>query len=538
MTKNAMKKILLTLLVVVPFVLKAQMISTIAGDGTPGHLGDAGLATAAEINDPEGIFVDATGNIYITESNGNYIRKINAAGVISTIAGTGVAGYIGDGFAATSAKINAPFAVFVDPAGNVFFSDYNNNVIRKISTSGIISTIAGNGTAGYLGDGLQATVAELNHPTGISFDGAGNLYIGDFSNQRVRKVNTSGVISTFAGNGTPGWTADGVQATATTLWDPNFLHATASGDLYITDNKNHRIRLVKGSTGIITTVAGNGTPGGTGDGGPATAAELDFPGGVDFDATGNMYIPGDLIHNVRVVNTMGIINNYAGSGTAGFLDNVPATAGELHTPVDVAFDHFGNLLIVDQLNNRVRRVGACINTITAQPVNDTVFAGTNAIYAVTTTMLSPTYQWQENPGTGFTDLAEVIPYSGVNTNTLIIHEVNMLYNTTHYRCVISNAMNCPDTSAGPILIIKNNISGVTHINAQSRISIYPNPTSTTLTVNSDCQIDRVTIANILGQTVYDHGFGTRQAQLNVADLASGLYFLKINGGEVRRFVKE
>ena len=532
----AFKKIVLVLFLLLPVLLKAQIISTIAGNGTAGHLGDGSLATAAELNNPHGVFVDATGNIYIAETFGNYIRKINTAGVITTIAGNGAVGYTGDGLPATSATMNGPFTVTADAAGNVFFSDFYNSVVRKINTSGIISTVVGNGTAASFGDGGPAIAAELNGPSGLSFDGVGNLYIGEFNGQRVRKVNTLGMISTFAGNGTSGWLGDGIQATATELWNSNYVHATASGNVYITDNKNQRIRLVNGTTGIITTVAGNGTMGSSGDGSPATAAELNYPGNVNFDAAGNMYIAGDVTENIRIVNALGIINNYAGDGTAGFIDNVPATAGELFTPVDIAFDLSGNMIIADQENNRIRKI-SCIYAITAQPLNDTVFEGASAIYSVTTTMVSPAYQWQEDPGTGFVNLANVWPYSGVTTNTLTIHNASIYLNTTHYRCVVTNETLCPDTSAGAILIIKEN-SRVINVHAHNEIALYPNPATTALTIKAQNPINQITITNVLGQTIFSNEYNANTVQVNVAGLPTGVYFVKVNGNEVRKFVKE
>jgi len=535
-----MKKIFLALLLL-PLIAEAQIITTIAGNGTPGHVGDGGLATAAELNNPHGVCVDAAGNIYIADNYANFIRKINTVGTITTIAGTGSAGYTGDNGQATAATMNGPFAVAVDPAGNVFFSDFYNNVIRKINTLGIITTVAGNGTATFLGDGGPATAAELGGPSGISLDGAGNMYIGEFNSQRVRKVNTLGIISTIAGNGTAGWLADGVLATATELWNPNYVHATASGDVYISDNKNHRIRLVSAATGIITTVAGNGIGGSTGNGVPATDAELYFPGGVNFDAAGNMYIAGDVTENIRVVNTSGIITDYAGDGTLGFIDNADALMGELYTPVDVAFDAAGNLLIADQQNNRVRRVASCAR-VTAQPANDTIPEGAVAIYSVTSALASAIYQWQQDAGSGFADLADVLPYSGVTTNTLTISDVAAIFNASHYRCIISNESSCTDTSAAAILIIGDNAS-VMNINAAAKISIFPNPATTSLIIQLNTNLrsaaeGQITITNLLGQNLLSQNYNSPKVLMDVSTLPSGLYFVKVNGGEVRKFVKD
>ena len=184
------------------------IINTIAGNGIPIDTGDGGHATAAAINSPMGVAIDSSGNVYIAEYS-HCIRKINSSGIISTIAGNYTPGYTGDGGAATAAQLFAPYGVAIDRSGNVYIADKGNNVIRKVNTSGIISTIAGNGIAGYSGDGGAATAAELNTPTGVAVDRSGNVYIADYYNSRIRKVNSSGVISTFAGNGIGGYSGDG-----------------------------------------------------------------------------------------------------------------------------------------------------------------------------------------------------------------------------------------------------------------------------------------------------------------------------------------
>ena len=533
-----MKNILFTVFLLLPTFLKAQIITTIAGTGTPGYLGDGGPVVSAEINQPDGIALDAGGNIYFSDWGNNCIRKINTAGTVTTIAGNGTSGYFGDGGPASAALLNQPGQLYIDASGNIYFPEAGNHVVRKISSSGMISTVAGSGIPGFSGDGLSATTARLNTPIGIAFDVPGNMYIGDFYNNRVRKVNTSGIISTYAGTGGSGFGSDGVAATTTTVYHPNYVLTDVANNLYISDNDNHRIRKVTPS-GIISTFAGNGVGSFGGDGSPATAASIYFPAGLAFDAVGNFYLADYYNSRIRIVNTSGTISTYAGNGGFGYSgDGIPATAAELNYPIDVAFDHAGNLLVCDFTNNRVRRIGTCINAITSQPQNDTVFAGANAIYTVTTSMVSPMYQWQENPGTGFVNLAEVIPYTGTITNTLTIHNVNMLYDTTHYRCVVSNGISCPDTTNGAILIIKDN-SGVVNINAYNEIAVYPNPVTTLLIIQSTNQlINQIRITNLLGQTVFNNNYNTDEVQVDVADLPGGLYFVKINGSEVRKFVKD
>ncbi len=241
----------------------AQIISTFAGNGMLGHTGDGGPATAAKII-PEYLALDGFGNIYISE--GYYIRKINPSGIITTIAGTGTGGFTGDGGLAVGAMINNVWEIASDATGNVYIADHNNSRIRKINTSGIITTIAGNG-AGYSGDLVAATATGVGSPTGVAVDGAGNIYIASPVTERVRKVNTLGIITTIAGTGTSGVTGDGGPATAAEIYNPEAVWADALGNVYFVENCGCRIRKID-TSGIITTVAGNGTAGYYGNGIP------------------------------------------------------------------------------------------------------------------------------------------------------------------------------------------------------------------------------------------------------------------------------
>ena len=339
---------------------RAQIISTIAGNGTGWYSGDGGQATAATLNQPFGVAVAAAGNMYIADYNNSVIRKVSTAGIISTIAGNGTAGYSGDGSAATAAQLNNPTGLALDAIGNVYIADWGNSVIRKVNTAGIISTYAGNGTAAYTGDGGQATAAALADPTGVAVDAAGNVYIADYSNNRIRKVSTAGIISTIAGNGTGAYTGDGGQATAATLNSPYGVAVDAVGNMYIADWGNSVIRKVSAAS-IINTIAGTGTAAYSGDGGQATAATLNNPQGVAFDASGNVYIADRNNSRIRKVSTAGIIGTYAGNGTFGYTgDGGQATAAALAVPNGVAVDAAGNMYIADMGNNRIRKV--CVST--------------------------------------------------------------------------------------------------------------------------------------------------------------------------------
>jgi hypothetical protein len=334
----------------------AQTITTIAGNGTAGYSGDGGQATAAEINVPIPLAVDGAGNIYINDTFNYRIRKVNTSGVISTIAGNGSSGFSGDGGPATAAELNFPRGIDVDGAGNIYISDQSNHRVRMVNTSGFINTIVGNGTSGFSGDGGQATAAELASPGYLAIDGTGNLYIADYGSQSVRIVNTSGIINLYAGNGTAGFSGDGGQATAAELNTPVGLAIDGANNLYITDYTNYRIRKVD-NTGIMSTFAGTGTNGFSGDGGQATAAKISNCQGLCLDGVGNVYIADYANARIRIVIPSGVINTIAGNGTVGFSgDGGPATAAELSSPTDVALDASGNLYVVDAGNNRIRKV--------------------------------------------------------------------------------------------------------------------------------------------------------------------------------------
>ena len=337
----------------------SRIITTFAGSGTAGYAGDGGSPTAAELNQPHGVAVDASGNLFIADTANNRIREIVAAtGKIITVAGTGTAGYNGDGIGATAAELNGPQSVALDGSGDLYIADTGNNRVREVvAATGKILTVAGTGSAGYNGDAIAATAAELNAPESVAVDTSGNLFVADSANNRIREVNAAtGIITTVAGTGTAGYNGDTIVAATAELNDPVSIALDSAGDLYIGDWFNNRVRKVN-TSGVITTVAGNGTAGYTGDGGAATGAELDGPGGIAVDSQGDLFI-GDVYNNrIRMVNTAGIIRTVVGNGAAGYSgDGGAALSAEIYHASAGVFDGSGNLYIVDLANNRVREV--------------------------------------------------------------------------------------------------------------------------------------------------------------------------------------
>ena len=368
---------ILPLFLVAP-LSSAQIVETVAGGG----IGDGAAAIAAFLsNGAEGIAIDAVGNLYITDGNHHRVRKLTSStGIITTVAGNGYKEYNGDNIAAVSASINHPRSVVVDASGNLYIADSNSRIRKVSAATGIISTVAGTGTAGYDGDNIAAVNAKLNVPSSLALDAAGNLYLADQNNVRIRKVNSaSGVITTVAGSGLTGYDGDNVPATSAALSGPKGITLDASGNLYIADTGNSRIRKVAVSTGIITTIAGAGSPGSIGDGIPAINATLFTPVGVAIDSSGNLYIADSDSRVRKITAATGIISTAAGTGTRGYSgDNTAATAAMLDFPTDVALDQAGNLYIADQTNRRIRKVTAATGIIsTVAGVGTTSFNGDN-----------------------------------------------------------------------------------------------------------------------------------------------------------------
>ncbi|MEO8660368.1 MAG: choice-of-anchor D domain-containing protein [Bryobacteraceae bacterium] len=300
------------------WIRSSNVVNIFAGTGVCGNSGDGGSATLAKLNKPYGIGGDSAGNIYIADTLNQIVRKVDTSGNITTFAGQGgLAGYTGDGGPAVSAKLRSPYGVFVDRSDNVYIADTSNHVIRKV-TAGVITTIAGTGVAGFLGDGTPAVTSKLNTPYAMTVDPAGNVFISDYLNCRVREVVAStGIINTVVGNGTCGFTGDG-PATQEGLYRPQGLIVDANGNLFITDTYNHRVRWVDVS-GNMVTIAGNGSAGYTGDGAQAFLAELYYPSGVTLDATGNLMVADQSNLRVRRISAFSALNSSVSSLAFGLV---------------------------------------------------------------------------------------------------------------------------------------------------------------------------------------------------------------------------
>jgi sugar lactone lactonase YvrE len=319
-------------------------ITTFAGNATPGYLDGTGVG--AQFNNPNGVAVDAQGNIYVSDTFNNRIRKITANGTVTTIAGNGVAGYTDASGVAANAEFYGPQGLTVDAQGNIFVADFGNNVIRKITPAGVISTVAGNTIAGYV-DGVATTVAEFFNPAAVAVDAQGNLYVADYNNNMIRKVTSAGVVSTVAGTRTPGYlnatvnTTTGVNAA---FRNPAGIVVDATGNIFVADIGNSAIREITPAA-VVTTVAG----------GTVQSALLGYPAGIAIDATGNLFITDESGRIIELTAAKVLYVLAGASNVAGFADGA-GTAAQFNAPQGICVDASGNIYVADYNNNRIRKV--------------------------------------------------------------------------------------------------------------------------------------------------------------------------------------
>ena len=486
-------------------------ISSYAGTGSVGFSGDGGAATSAQFSYPYAVAISNTGILYVVDQVNNRIRKVTAAGVISTIAGNGSVGNTGDGGAATAATLSSPQGVAVDATGNVYIADYGNNRIRKISTTGVISNFAGSGIGL---DGGPATAADVYRPSGVAVDASGNVYIAETGNNRVRKVNTSGIISTVAGTGVSGYSGDGGSATAAKLSSPVGVAVDGAGNIYLADLGNHRIRKV--TAGMISTVAGTGVAGFSGDGGLATAAAINTPYGMTIDASGDIYICDYGNFRVRRVSATGTISTIAGTGNALYGgDGGLATAADFNRPTGIAVDASGNIYIADVNNQRVRKLAPCTT-----PVSGTISGPSTVIIGNSITLTTT--------GTGGT-------WSSVYTSRATVSASGMVraiaagIDTIKYTVTNSCGITARSAYVVNITAFKPGENAIAESNAPASLNVYPNPSNGMLNLETaqGSGISMVLVFDISGKMMQQVNGNGNTLQINISDYTPGMYILRV-----------
>jgi gliding motility-associated-like protein len=464
--------------------LSAQIITTVAGNGTYGYSGNGGPATAAQLAFPFDVATDNSGNIYIGDDQNMVIRKVNSAGIVSDFAGNHIDGYAGDGGPAIAANLSHPTIIGVDIAGNVYLSDQLGREIRKVDLAGNITSLTGNLPPGYSGDGGPVGLAQFRQIGGLACDVAGNLYISDIGNNVIRKVDAAGIITTIAGNGTPGFSGDGGPAISAQLGGPYSVIFDNAGNMYIPDAGNSRIRKVT-PAGIISTYAGNGTFGYSGDGGLATAASFDHPWDLAIDPAGYIFVSDGGNNVVRKITPAGIISTCAGTGVSGYSgDGGAATAAEMMDICGIACDNAGNVYIVNRGSfNVVRKITNCPTAIiTQQPANVALCTTGNATFSVTATNLTA-YTWQVNTGAGWNNLADAGVYTGTTTNNLVTTGATTAMNNYQYRCSVTNVCGSIFSSSAKLIVITPATPSITIVSSGAAICEGSSVTFTATAVN-------------------------------------------------------
>ena len=518
----------------------AQIITTIAGNGIAGFAGDGGPAITAKLNDSRGVVTDTSGNIYFCDLGNHRLRKINAAGIITTIAGISTTGYSGDGGPATLAQLNEPFGIALDGSRNIYFADYGNNVIRKITPSGYIYTVAGNNVAGFSGDGGPATNASLHQPVSVCTDTAGNVYVADRSNNRVRKITPSGTISTFAGNGVGAFLGDGGPATTAELYVPDWLAADKHGNVFIIDEHNYRIRKVD-AAGIISTVAGNGSSVTSGDGGPATAAGM-LGYTVAVDNSGDIYL-GEFGNSlIRKIDASGIINAFTGTGLSGYSgDNCSADSAQIANPYGIGVDTAGNVYFADNSNQRIRKVSKDHKPIfTGGHFQNLVICSLsgadsiNALLTISDVDTGQTETWSLlNPplhGTAVAGYSTLSATGPLFTTGLFYTPATGFIGNDTFKVVVTDCALFTDTTTIFVKLVDCalGVPSIPTTNENTTLHIWPDPNDGRFVVSlssKTIESARIIITNILGENVQECQTSTNKETTITTELPFGVYFI-------------
>ncbi|GAA4467069.1 hypothetical protein GCM10023093_22250 [Nemorincola caseinilytica] len=515
-----MKKTIMAFLCLISIPAFAQTITTVAGNGTSTFSGDGVQATATAVSQPYDVGMDTYGNLYIGNVGNNRIRKVDPTGIITTVAGTGVAGYNGDGIMATTAQLNFPYGMAVSTFGSIVITDMNNDRVRLINNEGsLISTIAGTGVAGYSGDGGPAIAAKINKPQGIFWDSAGNVYFSDAHNNRVRKVGIDGIITTIGGNGTATSGGDGGPATAAGINHPSGLAVDKAGNIYVAEMMGDRIRKISAS-GIITTIAGTGVWGYSGDGGAATLAMIKRPKGVCIDKLGNIIIADTDNQKIRKIDiNTGIISNIAGgSSVAGYSgDGGPATAAQLNFHQGIYVDTFGNLYAGDCLNNRVRKITCNAPVVSAISGPDTLCTGGNITLSSATA-----------GGTWSSMHAKTTVSGGVVTGMTVGMDT-IIYTVTNW-CFARSVTR-------PVYVKACPITGINTGGMVQGTRIYPDPARDEVTIVSAVKISDIVITDMSGKAMFSNTYDRAQVSIDISAMPAGVYLVRVNGMYSGKFVK-
>ena len=443
------KTLILLVILVISLEINAQIITTVAGNSSTTSTGDGGLAVAAGIGEPDECAFDSHNNLYFVDVENNVVRKVTPCGIITTVAGNGISGYNGDGILATDAELNGPSGIAFDSHDNMYIAELYGIRVRKINVvTNIITTIAGNGMAIYSGDGGPATAATFNYLNNICFDKKQNLYVTDGSN-RIRKIDTFGIITTIAGDGIAGYTGDGGLATSAKIENLYGICSDTVGNIFFVQMVDNRVRKID-TLGIITTIAGNGSYITSGDGGLAIDAGLDVSG-LAIDKFNNIYVAGYIDNNVRKINDSGLIYTVAGNGISGYSgDGGLADSAELSNANGVNCDIFGNIFIADKNNSRIRKVtfNPVINPTVSIIANtaDTICTGIAVTYTATVSgaVTSLAYQWIINGAPVSAATGSSYTYTPADNDSI--------------RCVLSVTGLCNTVSSTTITMVVDTIT--------------------------------------------------------------------------------
>lgn len=534
------KKALSFLLLLLAHSSFCQTLSTVAGNGKQGYSGDNGVAVNAMLNHPWGMAIDDLGNIYFADYVNSRVRKINASnGQITTIAGTGKNGYNGDNIDARSAQLNAPMSVAVDQQGNIYIADDGNYRVRKINANnGKITTVAGTGLHGYAGDGGPAANAQLGDPWHISVDGDNNLFITDYSNNCIRKVNAlNGVITTVAGTGVGGYSGDEGLATKASLNLPVATAIDSYGNVFIADFNNNCIRKLDTETGIVTTVAGNGSYGRSTEGVRAVNAVLAYPGGVAIDGDDNVYFTDSDNERICKINASdGMISIIAGGGTGS--DSL-ALSAKLNGPQAIALSS-GNLYFSDTYDFKIKKIN---NVYKETPVKIVSFSATSSMEKLS-------LQWQisdkcntnryfmvqySTDSLKWSTIKTVASIDRMNRNSYAQTVAAPTKAVNYYRLIAVNKYN--DSVYSAIQKVDVELPD----RSESSFVLYPNPvTQDFFTLKIATPLTSkigFTITDLMGRKVLEGVIMSQVQVINVNRFSSGIYILKLSDGRTVKFKK-